>query len=220
MDSLPHLAKLDKDELANYLANEAIIDLVANLEEDDFLSHHQERFIPYIDSFSDTYGQKMLDIGCGPGKSVNLLEELMPLGEYVGIDVSPRSIAAAQERFPYKRFHLANIYDLPQLFMPNAFRFFFAQGVLCHISKHKMHEALRAIHAVVERGGYGMISMGIGTTTEVVTEYRGRTLERPIHVHFWDEQEFRKELDNAGFDIVEPVSCYNCSVLTDIVRKR
>lgn len=213
------LAQLDEVELANHRASDAIIQHIVEANDDDQLSHHHICFLPFIDEFPSIAGQTVLDIGCGPGLSVSVIEEMIPQCSYTGVDISDISLTIARERFPDKQFILANLYDLPQVFPPHSFRFFLAQGVLCHLSRHRMRDALRAIHAVIEPGGYGMVSMGIGTETEVVTEYQGRQFSHPMHIHHWDERAFRKELVEAGFLIADPVSCYNCNVMTDIVQK-
>jgi SAM-dependent methyltransferase len=162
----------------------------------------------------------VLDIGCGPGRSVAVLEELLPQTRYVGVDISPTAITMARQRYPDKAFFHLDLYDLPWLFEPNSFQYFFAQGVLCYVARAKMQRALRAIHAVIEPGGIGMIAMGIGKDTEIIREYDGTPLAKPLAVHYWEEDAFRQELTTAGFTILDPVSCHNCGVMTDIIQKK
>ena len=70
-----------------------------------------ERRADAIDSFSDTYGmatmdalglepgEKVLDVGCGPGTSaVDLAARVAPGGDVVGVDISPAMVAAATRR--------------------------------------------------------------------------------------------------------------------------
>src|SRR5260370_35486083 len=43
-------------------------------------------------------GEKLLDIGCGPG---DILEDL-PAVDYLGFDISPKDVEAAQKRFGHR----------------------------------------------------------------------------------------------------------------------
>jgi SAM-dependent methyltransferase len=70
-----------------------------------------ERRADSLDSFSDAYGtpamdalhaqpgDRVLDIGCGPGTTaVELANRVAPNGEVVGVDISPGMVAAAKRR--------------------------------------------------------------------------------------------------------------------------
>lgn len=70
-----------------------------------------ERRADTLDRFSDSYGipamdrlgvgegERVLDVGCGPGTTaVELATRVGPTGEVVGLDISPAMIAAAQRR--------------------------------------------------------------------------------------------------------------------------
>jgi SAM-dependent methyltransferase len=52
-------------------------------------------------------GHRAIDVGCGLGYPTNLLSELGYVVE--GIDISPRSIEYASQRFPHLRFTLADV---------------------------------------------------------------------------------------------------------------
>jgi len=62
-------------------------------------------------------GERVLDIGCGPGFYVEeLLEEVGPAGSVVGVDDSPQMLAAAArrcERFPNAEFREGDATALP-----------------------------------------------------------------------------------------------------------
>jgi SAM-dependent methyltransferase len=75
-----------------------------------------------------TPGDRVLDIGCGPGTMVPYL----PGTEYVGLDVSAEYIQRARNHFPQARFVCQGVgeYDLVE---PNYFDIVLGLGVLHHL---------------------------------------------------------------------------------------
>jgi trans-aconitate 2-methyltransferase len=55
--------------------------------------------------------RRVLDVGCGPGNSTELLAARYPQAEVVGIDSSPEMIAAARKRLPSADFRVADAAD-------------------------------------------------------------------------------------------------------------
>ncbi|MFT7724413.1 MAG: trans-aconitate 2-methyltransferase [Roseateles sp.] len=69
--------------------------------------------------------RRVVDLGCGPGNSTQLLAERFPEADLTGIDNSPAMLASARERLPGCRFELADIAgwtpgDAPDLIYANA----------------------------------------------------------------------------------------------------
>lgn len=58
-------------------------------------------------------GETILDLGCGCGDAVGLIERRAGDVSIVGIDHAPMAIAEAQRRFPDHRFDVARFDDLP-----------------------------------------------------------------------------------------------------------
>lgn len=52
--------------------------------------------------------RRIVDMGCGPGNSTELLAERWPSAEIVGLDSSPAMLAEARQRLPSTRFDLAD----------------------------------------------------------------------------------------------------------------
>jgi ubiquinone/menaquinone biosynthesis C-methylase UbiE len=97
-------------------------------------------------------GQRLLDVGCGPGNLTSELARLVAPGEVIGIDVSDEVVWAAADEFGVPEgpsFRVADVYELP--FDDCAFDVVHAHQVLQHLADP--HEALREMHRVLVDGG-------------------------------------------------------------------
>ena len=99
-------------------------------------------------------GQRLLDVGCGPGfLSVRLADAVAP-GEMHGIDIEPSQISIAQEVSSYRGcgntvFQVADVLDLP--FEDSSFDVVHLGGVLLHVPETE--EALAEVKRVLRPGG-------------------------------------------------------------------
>lgn len=59
--------------------------------------------IPHVDAHA------VVDLGCGPGNSTEVLAARFPTAAVLGLDSSPDMIAAARQRLPQHRFELADL---------------------------------------------------------------------------------------------------------------
>jgi len=55
--------------------------------------------------------RRIVDLGCGPGNSTQLLAERYPEGEIVGLDASPDMLASARARLPHLKFTQGDLAD-------------------------------------------------------------------------------------------------------------
>jgi SAM-dependent methyltransferase len=90
---------------------------------------------------------RLLDVGCGTGQSRAIYADAV--GGYVGVDLSPASIAAARAAFPKDDWQVADACDLP--FPAQSFDVVAFSSVLHHIPAFP--QAVREAHHVLRPGG-------------------------------------------------------------------
>lgn len=92
-------------------------------------------------------GDRVLDIGCGPGTMVPYL----PGTDYVGIDSSSEYIERARERYPRARFVCQRVgeYDLVE---PDCFDIVLALGVLHHLDDDEALTLFQIARAAMKPG--------------------------------------------------------------------
>jgi SAM-dependent methyltransferase len=96
-----------------------------------------------------TVGERVLDIGCGPGE---LLDALPPV-DYLGFDLNPRSVDAARRRRGDRgRFECVDVREA-DLSSEAPFDLVLAVGLLHHIDDDGVHQLLdRAASALADGG--------------------------------------------------------------------
>lgn len=115
----------------------------------DFFSEQKIREVRKNEAAGDP---RILDLGCGDGNSASFFHKYFPDAEYVGLDVSEKSVAIAQEKaIPNAKF---SNYDGAEIPLPaDAFDIVFVSCVLHHISFDMHENFLREIGRVMKNGG-------------------------------------------------------------------
>ena len=139
---------------------------------------------------------KVLEVGCGGGRDAqSLIEQGF---EYFGTDASKGMIEVAQSEIPSAVFEQCNVYGLGNLH--TKFDGFWACAVLLHIPKHRIGQALTAIHGVLQPGAIGMISMKAGDEEHFeVRDKEGHHEERLFA--YWKKDDFIAVLEQNGFSL-------------------
>jgi ubiquinone/menaquinone biosynthesis C-methylase UbiE len=167
----------------------------ASYERDPFSRVIAKLQFAALEALEPAEGDVLLDVGCGTGAAVRAAAEVVERA--VGVDLSPKMLAAARRRaagLPGVEFVEGDSENLP-----------FADGefsaVLCTASLHHYphpEAAAREIARVLRPGG--RVVIGDGTSDAVVmkvADFLCRKLEAG-HVRFHRVEELRRLLEDAG----------------------
>jgi SAM-dependent methyltransferase len=101
----------------------------------------------------------VLELGSGVGWIMQAMLEKFPLGEIVGLDISPNMIARAQERFsdPRARFTLYDGFHIP--FADGTFPVIYSVAAMQHIEKHIAFLLFEELHRILADGGHAIIHL-------------------------------------------------------------
>lgn len=103
-------------------------------------------------------GNRILEIGCGPGTIVPYL----PQSEYVGFDASPEYIARARKKFKQATFICERVsqYTLPER---DYFDLVLALGIVHHLDDSEAQQLFQIAHQALKPGGRLITLDGVWT---------------------------------------------------------
>lgn len=94
--------------------------------------------------------ERILDIGCGPGNSTQILSEMFPDAEITGIDSSMNMIESARANCPSAHFFVCDAADIPDE-IGNDFDIVFSNACLQWLPEHE--KLLEYLFSFVKKGG-------------------------------------------------------------------
>jgi tRNA (uracil-5-)-methyltransferase TRM9 len=157
-------------------------------------------------------GDKVLDLGCGNGRFVNIIKE--KCGQYFGTDVSEGLINIAKKNYPNENFQATEALKFP--FSDSYFDVIFSIAVLHHIpSKDFRLEFLEEAKRVLKPEGLFVLTVwkpkgrrGIfgplhGLDFKDVIEPWFGENKGERYFHCFTEKELTKLVQQAGFEIKE-----------------
>lgn len=161
----------------------------------------------------------LLDVGCGSGR---LFPDLQYNGirRYIGVDLSPHSLAYAKSMYVEADFRLGNIHDLKAI-VTETCDLFLAWDSLHHIPRGRIDSALAGIRSVLRIGALGLMTLPYGDEEYFVTNERLEEipLGYGVHVCAWTEKSIVTHLERAGFSILDVgLPGFDSPVLTVSVR--
>ncbi|MCE9563784.1 MAG: class I SAM-dependent methyltransferase [Planctomycetes bacterium] len=141
-------------------------------------------------------GARILDIGCGPGDILNSL----PNSQYVGVDISPDYIRAAQERFGSRGEFVCRSVNDYVVEQPHTFDIVLATGVLHHLDDGEADSLLRVARQALKPGGRFISFDGCFTPNQ--SWFARWMLQNDRGEHVRQREEYRR-LASAQFSHVE-----------------
>jgi len=117
------------------------------------------------DYIRPTPGDRILEIGCGPGTIVPYL----PQSEYVGFDANSHYVEKASKRFPQAKFVCETVseYTLPQ---KSYFDIVLALGIVHHLNDRESVQLFRIAHEALRPGGKLVTLDGVWAGNQSRTE--------------------------------------------------
>ncbi|MDZ7833043.1 MAG: class I SAM-dependent methyltransferase [Desulfobacterales bacterium] len=112
------------------------------------IGYFAEYKIAKVFSKTEAFPRKILDFGCGTGRSIPYLKKYFPDSKISGCDVSVKSLRAASKNFPYADFYLVSELAL-QKNQPK-FDLVLAAGILHHIPINERHQTLKKIASLMD----------------------------------------------------------------------
>lgn len=180
---------LQKDNINKKTYN-AIADIYA---EEAALDHADKS---YVDSFLDTFsGNKILDLGCGPGI---LSKYLSDLGyDVIGVDFAENMISIAREIAPNAKFIVS---DIANLDFDEKFDGIVLAHFLVHFSEEENTEILNKLHNFMNPDASLFIQFSANLTPGIQDEPLDDTGELKMWRYSYDENSMYELLDSCNYD--------------------
>jgi len=105
-----------------------------------------------------TIGDRILEIGCGPGSIVGYL----PPSDYLGFDLSPDYIELAKKRFPKARFVCKRVSQF-SLSNEQSFDVVLALAIVHHLADEEARQLFQIAHDALKPGGKLVTFDGVWT---------------------------------------------------------
>ncbi|MEA2378930.1 MAG: hypothetical protein QOK00_996 [Thermoleophilaceae bacterium] len=177
---------------------------------------HRERIVSLLPPDWSWQGKRVLDFGCGPGRTLSEFAEEARQAEFVGCDIHAESLDWARANLP--GFSFVQNGEEPPLDLPSSsFDLIYGVSVFTHLTDHWAGWLAEA-HRLLRPGGLGVFSFlgealwqpfGAGAKAEWVEDETGMLVTLPGRS--WDEggpnvfhsEWWLREHWGRGFEIVE-----------------
>jgi ubiquinone/menaquinone biosynthesis C-methylase UbiE len=175
------------------------IKIYEELAEDYYKTHFNINEIKNIADFfiQNLKGQKILDIGCGPGRDAKYFSEQGL--EVTGIDLTSNFVKMASQNVPNAEFMQMDMRNLD--FPENTFDGIWACASFLHVPKEDAKNTLLGFRKILKPAGLIYLSVKQGNEEKFVEkdEYKGRTK----FFAFYTQDEFKNLIESCNFKIVK-----------------
>ena len=169
--------------------------------EDYYKSHFDINEIKHIADFfiQNLKGQKILDVGCGPGRDAKFFSEQG--FDVIGIDLSKKLLEIARKNASNAIFYLMDMRNLN--FPDNYFDGIWVCASFLHIPRKDAQKTLVGFYRVLKGGGLIYISVKEGFGEEFVKSEQ--YVEKERYFVYYSSQELRQLIENSGFKIIKEI---------------
>ena len=144
-------------------------------------------------------GNKILDIGCGPGRDAKFFSDLGY--DVTGIDLSEKLLEIAKKNAPKARFYLMDMRNLD--FPENTFDGIWACASFLHIPRKDAQKTLNEFYRVLRPSGVMYLSVKEGVGEGFVKSSQYGNKER--YFVYYSSSELRKLVENSRFKIFKEI---------------
>ena len=157
--------------------------------------------------------QHVLDLGCGTGYCLPVLEQRYPKARITGADLSQGMLDFAHASFPKFQYEIADAENLP--FAPESFDLIFSNFAVQWCDDFSM--VLKQAYKTLKPGGHLLLStLADGTLAELKKSWA--SVDDLQHVNeFESADNLEKYIDDSGFE-VENISCHTELYFYDDIR--
>lgn len=143
-------------------------------------------------------GNRILDLGCGPGRDAKVFVEQG--FQVTGVDLSLQMIEMARSRVA-AQFHVMDMENLD--FPPNSFHGVWASASLLHVPKKNILRVCKALYSFLVEGGIFYLSLKKGTGEGLQADPRYGDVQK--FWSFFEKEEIEEVLKQADFKLIESV---------------
>ena len=178
---------------------------MADWSAQQYLKFEDERTRPSRDLLAQiplADARKVVDIGCGPGNSTELLVKRWPRAEVIGIDTSADMLRQARERLPRQKFIEANVAHWAP---PENTDVLFANAIFQWVPGHL--KQLQRLTGALPRGGVLAVQMPDNLDEPVHVLMREVAQAGPWREQLADKARMRDALPTPGgyYDALRPI---------------
>lgn len=180
---------LQKDDI-----NKKTYNAIADFYVEEANLDHEDK--TYLDSFLETVsGNKILDLGCGPGI---LSKYLSNLGyDVTGVDFAEKMISIARELAPKTKFIVS---DIARLELDDKFDGIVLAHFLVHFSEEENIRILNKLHNFMNPDASLFIQFAANLTPGIQDEPLDDTGELKMWRYSYDEDNMGELLDSCNYD--------------------
>ena len=173
------------------------------------IDRFNRRLIEYIHLCGDV--RNILDVGCGEGFSLSLIQKSGVTARLAGIDASVESLALGKKEFPQLDLRRGDIYALSA--KSNSYDVVLCTEVLEHLENpDKAIEELKRVS-----GKYVIVSVPHEPWFMIANFLRGKYLSRwgnhPEHINHWSKQGIVNLLASHGYQILRSANPFAWTII-------